>query len=141
MRVELCSGRASERLRSLRGTQFERRAIMRSFSLPALGLARSRHEEMMSRIARALVDAELADSVELDAPAAMRFLDSFEELLALVPYAAVRLAQRLALHGSPAVRRSVAGATRAMIADFAIPAETLLAQLAADAQPPVRSAA
>ena len=114
---------------------------MRSFSLPALGLAHARSQEMMARIARALVEAELTELVDLDAPAAVRFLDSFEELLRLVPYASVRLAQRLAQHTSPAVRRAAAGATRAMTASFASEAEAMLAQLAADPQAPVRTAA
>jgi hypothetical protein len=114
---------------------------MRSFSLPALGLARTRSDTMMTRIARALVDAELSDSVELDAPSAVRFLDSMEELLSKVPYASMRLAQRLAQHSSPAVRRAAAGATRAMTANFAAEAEAILAELAADPQAPVRSAA
>jgi len=95
----------------------------------------------MTRIARALVDAELEDAVELDAPAAVRFLDSLEDLLNMVPYAAVRLVQRLAHHSSPAVRRSVAGATRAMVAGWPLEAESLLAELAADPQSPVRAAA
>ena len=95
----------------------------------------------MTRIARALVDAELQDAVELDAPAAVRFLDSLEDLLERVPYAAVRLVQRLARHSSPAVRRSVAGATRAMAQSWPLEAETLLAELAADPVSPVRSAA
>jgi hypothetical protein len=96
---------------------------------------------MMTRIARALVDAELDDAVELDAAAAVRFLDSLEDLLNTVPYAAVRLVQRLARHSSPAVRRAVAGATRAMAAGWPIEAEALLAELSADRQSPVRSAA
>ncbi len=95
----------------------------------------------MTRIARALVDAELTDAAALDAAAAVRFLDSLEDLLNMVPYAAVRLTQRLARHASPAVRRAAAGATRALAAGWPIEAEMLLAELAADPQAPVRSAA
>ena len=95
----------------------------------------------MTRIARALVDAELEHAVELDAAAALRFLDSLEDLLHMVPYAAVRLVQRVARHSSPAVRRSVAGATRAMAASWPLEAESLLAELAEDPVSPVRTAA
>jgi hypothetical protein len=95
---------------------------------------------MMARIARALVDAELADTVELDAPAAIRFLDSLAELLKVVPYAAVKLAEHIARHSSPAVRRAAASATRCLVADWPMEAESILAELAADAQAPVRSA-
>jgi hypothetical protein len=114
---------------------------MRSLRASSLERARARSEELMGRVARALVEAELEGYADLDAPSALRFLDSMDELLALTPFAVTRLCVRLADHGSPAVRRAVASSARQLAPTAPNEAELLLTSLADDAQAPVRAAA
>jgi hypothetical protein len=109
-------------------------------NIAALELARTRADEIMSRVASALVEAEADRRVSLDAVAALRFLDSLEELLPSVPYAALRLSIQLLAHASPAVRRAVTGASRLYGGIAPIAAEEMLRQLAEDAEAPVRAA-
>jgi hypothetical protein len=113
---------------------------MRPLNPLALGVARLRADEMMTRIARALVDAELGRPPTLDAAAAVRFLDELEGLLERVPFAALRLTTRLAAHPSPAVRRATASATRLLLDRSAGQAEAILSKLAGCPEAPVRSA-